>query len=481
MAKKQKDASKPRKRKTDADGYLLEREEVEEAEVWLPGMGLQEGEQLEADPQAYRMLHTLTTEWPCLSFDFALHHRHHVGDNVLEDGRTRHPPECTLVTGTTTSDGSAAKLLMVRCHDLKRTGGFQSDEDESDESSESDESDDNDDEPAIDAIDAAREEDQEELMDGEQSARRRECMVQPKHDILFQVDHDGNVNRVRCLSLQEDSPNQPLVATFSDRHRVHVFRGPDLLYTTPKHTHRAEGFALAWRHLPSQSPLLLSGDATGLVNLFAVSPASVQLLSSHPPSSGHDSGGAASYSVEDLNWSPGPGDCQFAGACTDGCLRLWDIRSPSSNAAMQTIPVARCDLNVLSWNVQDVNLMCTGAEDGAVTVLDLRSPSQPLFRNDQWHLAAITTVEWHPTESAVLAVGGDDNQVSLWDLEAEPVDPKADLRNSNRKHLKRVPPQLLFVHAGQTEVRELHWHPEVPGLLASTAASGFHLFRTISI
>lgn len=37
--------------------------------VYLPGQALQEGEVLDYDPRAYRMYHSLSSEWPCLSFD----------------------------------------------------------------------------------------------------------------------------------------------------------------------------------------------------------------------------------------------------------------------------------------------------------------------------------------------------------------------------------------------------------------------------
>ena len=94
-------------------------------------------------------------------------------------------------------------------------------------------------------------------------------------------------------------------------------------------------------------------------------------------------------------------------------------------------------------------------------------------------------MEWHPTDSSVFAATGADNQITLWDLAVEKDDDNAE-SNANQaaatpdNQLAALPDQLLFIHMGQTDIKEVHWHKQIPGLLMSTALSGFNVFKTIS-
>lgn len=103
-----------------------------------------------------------------------------------------------------------------------------------------------------------------------------------------------------------------------------------------------------------------------------------------------------------------------------------------------------------------------------------------------WHSAPITSIEWHPSEDSVFAASGADEQVTLWDLSVEQDDDETgrrqtDISPAEGKNLKDVPPQLLFVHQGQQDVKEVHWHPQIPGAIVTTAADGFNIFKTISV
>jgi len=98
-----------------------------------------------------------------------------------------------------------------------------------------------------------------------------------------------------------------------------------------------------------------------------------------------------------------------------------------------------------------------------------------------WHKAPITSIEWHPTEDSIFTASGSDDQVTLWDLAVEQDDDEMGASMNETPNGQAVPPQLLFVHQGQKDVKEVHWHPQIPGAVISTALDGFNIFKTISV
>ncbi|KAK8379714.1 hypothetical protein O3P69_019602 [Scylla paramamosain] len=150
-------------------------------------------------------------------------------------------------------------------------------------------------------------------------------------------------------------------------------------------------------------------------------------------------------------------------------IRVWDVRAAPNKACMITRTDAHTsDINVLHWNRCEPFLV-SGGDDGCVRVWDLRNMQggSGAVAELKHHSAPVSTVEWHPSEGSVLASGGEDDAILQWDLAVE-------------REAAEEGEQLLFVHRGQQEVKELHWHPQIPGLLVSTAHSGFNIFKTIS-
>lgn len=91
------------------------------------------------------------------------------------------------------------------------------------------------------------------------------------------------------------------------------------------------------------------------------------------------------------------------------------------------------------------------------------------------HKDQITSVEWNPNDSSVFVASGSDDQVTIWDVSLE-----RDETPDNEDE-PDVPPQLLFIHMGQNDIKEVHWHPQIPGVLFSTAQNGFNVFRPLSV
>lgn len=193
------------------------------------------------------------------------------------------------------------------------------------------------------------------------------------------------------------------------------------------------------------------------------------------PFQGHTS------SIEDIAWSPTE-ETVFASCSSDSTIRIWDTRQSPSALKVDAHEV---DVNVISWNTLTSYMLASGADDGVFRIWDLRSfggDCKPIG-HFKYHKTPITSIEWCPFESSSLSVSST-NAVTIWDLAVER---DADEEMSLGVGVKdapgheELPPQLMFQHMGQTDVKEAHWHSQIPGLLISTAADGFNIFKPHNI
>lgn len=303
------------------------------------------------------------------------------------------------------------------------------------------------------------------------------------------IKHPGCVNRIRSTRVA----NNVLAATWSELGRVNIWNlneqllavdDRELLSSYNKEGkankasclfsfsgHQQEGFGLDWN--PVVPGRLATGDCRRDILVWEPQEGATWAVDQRPLIGHTDS-------VEDLQWSPNE-QSVLASCSVDRSIRIWDVRAQPSKACMLTCDDAHDgDVNVISWN-RNEPLIVSGGDDGVVHVWDLRQfQTKTPIATFKHHTKPVTTIEWHPTDPTVFASGGADDQIALWDLAVEK-DAEAEEANAGAEGLQTLPPQLLFIHQGQTDIKELHWHPQLPGVIMSTAHSGFNVFKTISV
>lgn len=410
------------------------------AQVWLPGAQLGQDEILEADQSAYELLHNVDVKWPCLTFDILW--------DKLGDERRLYPATCYIVTGTQADQPKHNEIQVIKCSNLTKT---QVDDNSSISSAES--------------------------LDEDPVLQYRAIPLV------------GGTNRIRATS-QRNLPH--LVAAMNESSDVHIYdleahinsldneSGPGTISKDPKqnrplHTiksHKTEGYALDWSStIPGR---LITGDNDGRIYL-TTRQENGSFQTEAKAFNGHKG------SVEDLQWSPSE-KTVFASCSADGTIKIWDTRSKKHTPAI-SIRAHETDVNVISWNPTVHYLIASGSDDGQIAVWDLRMFAQQTADTQvtpvasfSWHKQAITSIQWHPTDESVLVASGADDQVTIWDLSVE-----LDAEEQAAKQAEgmgEVPSQLMFVHMGQKEVKEVRWHKQLPGVVISTASTGFNIFKS---
>ncbi|OGE51776.1 hypothetical protein PENARI_c012G07609 [Penicillium arizonense] len=110
----------------------------------------------------------------------------------------------------------------------------------------------------------------------------------------------------------------------------------------------------------------------------------------------------------------------------------------------------------------DAHLLATFSQDSSVVrVLDVRQPGQALLEL-KGHSAALNCVEWSPSRRGILASGGDDSMVLLWDLinqhNAAPVpSPNPHTQGAPAATSERGP---AAVWQSEYEVSNISWSPQ---------------------
>lgn len=423
--------------------------EVDQA-TFIPGRNkLDPGQTLAPDLSTYELLHTLEPTWPCLSFDIV--------KDSLGDNRKFYPATVYAVGGTQAARGREREnqIMVMKLSGLARNDqarNLDSDSDEDDDEATSD--------PILETKSIPLTSTTNRIR-AHQSPQASSSSPPTTLTAAMQESGDVLIHDITSHLQAFDTPGFQIPANASKP-----------LSTIRAHK-KSEGYALDWSPLIPAGKLL-TGDSNG--SIFATTRTEGGgFVTDTNPYTGHTG------SVEELQWSPNERNV-FASASSDGTVKVWDARAKARKHAI-SVKVSNSDANVLSWSHQTPHLLASGHDDGSWSVWDLRqwktpdtaSKSKPVAHFN-FHKEQITSLEWHPTDDSIVSVCAGDNTLTLWDLAVELDDEESRFTAD----VKDVPPQLLFVHYTE-QVKESHWHPQIPGAVMATGGSGFGVFKTISV
>eukprot|EP01064_Diplonema_japonicum_P014898 TRINITY_DN225_c0_g1_i1.p1 TRINITY_DN225_c0_g1~~TRINITY_DN225_c0_g1_i1.p1 ORF type:complete len:550 (+),score=155.40 TRINITY_DN225_c0_g1_i1:2457-4106(+) len=435
-----------------------EQEDPERKVVFRPGVDeMPEGAEMTYDSSAYDMYHKLAVDWPCLSFDIVT--------DTRGASRTKYPLTCYWACGSQAANGEENYIGIMKSAQLCRTRYDNAEnEDDVEEDDDEDEDEDLDMDPTLESKFST---------DPVPFNRVRAMPQQPT--IIAGWSESGVV---KCFDFSDqfkqlDNPAE-WVRENAESQGAKAGAPPRNLFTTPhgKEGHTTEGFGLGWS--PLKRGTLASGDNEGHLRVWSLTDTGTVASTSL-------TGKAAPGSIEDIKWSTVQENVLIT-ALSGGSCQVYDARAQGAKLTW-TAAQNGVDVNVLDWNphTQSSHLVATGSDDGSFFIWDLRKVGNPAgaepVQTYTFLNAPVTSIEWSPTNENLLAVASDDNQVTLWDFSIER-DREEELAMAARHpELARFPAQLVFQHMGLKSPKELHWHPQLPGVVIVTDENGFDIFR----
>ena len=144
------------------------------------------------------------------------------------------------------------------------------------------------------------------------------------------------------------------------------------------------------------------------------------------------------------------------------------IYDASTLQRIRTYPTAHTNrIGALSWNS---HVLTSGSRDRMIYHRDVREADQKAFLKSSAHKQEVCGLRWNAdsgVQSAVLASGGNDNKVRIWDLRGSNRAKRAGTASGAVSGDDENDVPLWKFHEHTAAVKALAWDPHISGVLAS--------------
>ncbi|PWA03237.1 hypothetical protein BB558_000581 [Smittium angustum] len=274
-------------------------------------------------------------------------------------------------------------------------------------------------------------------------------------------------NKIRCpVNVIRWTPEGRRIITGSSSGEFTLWNGLTFNFETIMQAHDTAIRGMEWSH---DSQWLISGDQGGVIKYWQPNMNNVKIIQAHKEA------------IRDLSFCPY--DVKFVSASDDSTLKLWDFNEgqeeailsghgwdvkcvdwhpkmgliasgskdnlvklwdPRSRQCLNTIHGHNNTILGLKWNKNGWWLL-SGSRDSNLRIFDIRK--MDTLRSFRGITKEVTSVAWHPMHETLLASGGSEGSLMMWDVNV-----KDCLHSIGNAH--------------ESYVWSIDWHP-VGHLLAS--------------